>query len=286
MGKSIDLTGKKFGKLVVIRKTEKRDQSGCIMWECRCDCGSTKNVSTNCLNKGTVKSCGCEQNRLEDLTGMRFGRLTVISLDRYDPKNHSTRWNCLCDCGTEKSVFASCLKSGGTTSCGCYSSEQKSKRSRTHGFGNENRLYRIWIGIKSRCYSKSNHNFERYGARGIFVCDDWRNSFETFREWALSSGYRDDLSIDREDNNGPYSPQNCRWATKKVQNNNRRTNVYITYNGETHTLSEWSEITGIKALTLASRKRAGWSDTECIEIPVKKSNNQTTRNPKKSDTSP
>lgn len=277
MGKSIDLTGKRYGKLVVLRKTEKRDSSGCVMWECRCDCGTVKNVSTNCLNRGTVRSCGCEQIKLEDLTGRRFGRLTVLSFDEYESKSHSTRWNCLCDCGKQKSVLASCLKSGNTMSCGCYSSEQKSKRSWKHGTGNESRLYRIWSGMKSRCYSPADRNFKRYGARGITICDEWRNSFETFRDWALAHGYADDLSIDRIDNSGPYSPQNCRWTTRKVQNNNRRTNVYITYKGETHTATEWSEITGIKALTLAQRKRFGWSDEECIEIPPKPENNQTTR---------
>lgn len=162
MGRSVDITGKRYGKLVVLRKTTGRDSAGCVLWECRCDCGNIKLVSTNCLNTGSVQSCGCGQNKLEDLTGRRFGRLTVIELDKYETKNHSTRWKCICDCGKEKSVLAGCLKSGNTTSCGCYSSEQKSKRSRKHGFGNENRLYRIWSCMKTRCYSPADPNYKRH----------------------------------------------------------------------------------------------------------------------------
>lgn len=277
MGKSIDLTGRKYGKLTVIRKTTERDTAGCVMWECLCECGTRKSFSTNVLNRGKVNSCGCRQNKLENLIGQRFGRLTVQALDKYEPTSHSTRWVCRCDCGKEKNVLASCLKSGAVMSCGCYSSEEKSKRSKTHGFGNEDRLYRIWSGMKSRCYSKYDRNYQRYGARGIEICQEWRIDFIAFRTWAISNGYKDDLSIDRIDNDGPYSPENCRWATRKAQNNNRRTNVYLTYKGETHTAAEWAEITGIKEATLVMRKRNGWSDSECLEITPSPNNNQMTR---------
>lgn len=277
MGKSIDLTGRKYGKLTVLRKTPERDAAGCVMWECQCECGTIKSFSTNVLNSGKVKTCGCGQNKLEDLTGKRFGRLTVIRVDKYEPSSHSTRWLCRCNCGNEKSVLASCLKAGTITSCGCYSSEQKSKRSKTHGYGNKDRLYRIWSKMKSRCYSPSDRNYHRYGGRGIEICPEWRRDFMAFRNWSIDSGYQDNLSIDRIDNNGPYSPDNCRWTDRKVQNNNRRTNVYITYKGETHTAAEWAEITGIKEATLVMRKRNGWSDAECLEIPPMPQNNQTTR---------
>lgn len=277
MGKSIDLTGKRYGKLTVVRKTNLRDSAGCVMWECLCDCGGSNFYSTNSLNRGLVTSCGCGQIKRDDLTGKRFGRLTVVSFDGYSEKSHGTRWLCKCDCGKQKSVLSSCLKRGLTTSCGCYASERKSERNKKHGFGNSDRLYRIWSDMKSRCYSPSDKNFKRYGARGICICPEWRKDFLQFREWALSNGYDDALSIDRIDNNNGYSPDNCRWATKKTQSNNRRTNVYITYKGETHTLAEWSNITGIKAATLVSRKAHGWSDEECIEVPVSSANNQSTR---------
>ena len=143
---------------------------------------------------------------------------------------------------------------------------------KTHGFGFENRLYRIWSNMKGRCYSKTSSVYNIYGARGITVCDEWKNDFLAFRKWALENGYdenakRMDCTLDRINVDGNYCPENCRWVDIKTQANNRRTNVFITYNEETHTISEWAEITGIKPLTLASRKRKGCSDKDCIEIP-------------------
>lgn len=269
MGKSLSLVGKKYGLLSVVEKSEKRGPDGSIMWVCICDCGKQKLVSTNSLNSGSVKSCGCQKNKFMDLSGQVFGRLTVLSCAGYDAKGHTQKWNCVCSCGNQTVVSSSALKTGKTRSCGCYSSEQKSLRSKTHGVGNENRLYRIWSGIKTRCYSLSDRNYPRYGGRGIVVCDLWKKSFVDFREWALSHGYCDDLSIDRIDNDGPYSPENCRWVDKRSQNNNRRSNVFLTYKGETKTIAEWSKITGIKQATIAQRKRNGWSDERCIKAPTK-----------------
>jgi hypothetical protein len=279
MGKSIDLVGKDFGHLTVLRKTSERNASGCVMWECLCVCGNKKLYSTNDLNKGSAKSCGCMQTQFEDLTGKRFGRLVVLASEGYHEKSHSVQWKCRCDCGKEKIVLGGNLKTGKTVSCGCYSSEQKSLRSWKHGIGNENRLFRIWAGIKQRCYNPNVRNYKRYGARGITMCDEWLDSFLTFQKWALENGYSDNLSIDRIDNNGNYCPENCRWTSTKKQNNNRGTTVFITYKGETHSVAEWSEITGIHASTLAQRKRNGWSDVECLEVPVDVKNNQTTRKP-------
>lgn len=278
MGKSIDLVGKEFGNLTVVQKTSERNASGCIMWECLCSCGNKKLYSTNVLNRGLAKSCGCMQTGFEDLTGKRFGRLVVLSSDGYCAKSHSFKWICLCDCGKTKTVLGGNLKTGKTVSCGCYSSEQKSLRSWKHGIGNESRIFRIWSGMKQRCYNPKSPSYKRYGARGITVCNEWFDSFLTFQKWSLENGYSDDLSIDRIDNNGNYCPENCRWESTKAQNNNRRTTVTITYNEETHSIAEWSEITGIHASTLAQRKRNGWSDAECLEVPVDVKNNQTTRN--------
>lgn len=216
-------------------------------------------------------------SKLEDLSGQRFGRLVVLYRDTKSKPSGGTKWICLCDCGNTKSVVATNLKNRRTRSCGCLQSELTSLRCKTHGDGSGCRLFRIWKAMKSRCYYERDVGYHLYGGRGISVCDLWRGSYASFKEWALKNGYSEKLTLDRIDPNGNYEPSNCRWATYKEQCNNKRGNVHITYNGETHTLSEWAEITGIKIATLANRKRLGWSDSDCIEIPVVRGNNQKTR---------
>lgn len=116
-----------------------------------------------------------------------------------------------------------------------------------------NRLYRIWINMKQRCNYPKDKRYKNYGGRGIKVCQEWESSFDSFREWALSNGYSDELSIDRIDVNGNYEPSNCRWATQKQQNYNRTNSLYYTYENETHTLYEWSKIYSINYQTLYER---------------------------------
>lgn len=128
-----------------------------------------------------------------------------------------------------------------------------------HG-GKGTRLYDIWKKMRGRCYNSNNPKYYRYGGRGITICEEW-SDFSVFRDWALSNGYSDTLTIDRVDNDGNYEPKNCRWATQKQQANNRGYRVdarLITWNGETHSLSEWSTILGIKYKTLCERHRRGW----------------------------
>ena len=204
--------------------------------------------------------------RAVDLTGLRFGRLVVKRRDYSYTK--AAYWVCSCDCGNETTVQSCHLRSGATQSCGCLHMENALKSNwSTHG-GSRTRLYAEWANMKKRCYNKKNPRYPDYGGRGVMVCDEWRDSFEYFRCWALANGYRDDLTIERKDVNGNYCPENCCWATQKEQQNNRRNNHYITYQGKTQTIKQWSEETGISDATIYSRiNKLGWSAERALTEP-------------------
>ena len=131
------------------------------------------------------------------------------------------------------------------------------------------RLYNIWCLMKGRCYNMNHHRYGRYGARGIEVCDEWKNDFKSFEKWAMANGYRDDLTIDRIDNDGPYSPNNCRWATRKEQSNNSSNNHLISVNGEIYTASQLAEAYGIPRQTFYRRLQRGWDITKALCQPVR-----------------
>ena len=203
-----------------------------------------------------------------ELTGQRFNRLTVIS--KAENRNGFTYWNCICDCGNIKTVKGVSLTKGYTKSCGCYSRELTAKRNKDNADGKfrDERLYRIFYGMMTRCYNPNESEYLRYGGRGISVCKEWRNNFFAFQEWALNNGYNETLTIDRINNDGDYEPNNCHWATMKQQSNNRRSNLQLTFNGETKSASEWSEIVGLNRSVIYGRIKHNWSVKDALTTPL------------------
>lgn len=183
-----------------------------------------------------------DKSKVHDLTGQKFGLLTVIGLAETDTRK--TYWVCKCDCGNMKTVRSDSLLCGAIKSCGCIKRKQdevnltKNHRHKMSG----TRIYQEWQGMKGRCYNKGYARYANWGGRGIEVCEQWRNSFENFYAWAMANGYQDDLTIDRIDNNGDYCTGNCRWVSQQEQSRNRRSNINITIGNSTRTLIEWCEI--------------------------------------------
>lgn len=212
--------------------------------------------------------------KFEDLVGKKFGRLTVIKRveDHIYPSGyHRPRWLCLCECGNEVIVQACHLKSGNTTSCGCFHKEKASDANKKHGLY-YTRLHKIWIGMKARCYNPNNKRFKNYGARNIKVCDEWKDDFKCFYDWSMANGYDETAeymkcTIDRIDVNDDYKPSNCRWVDIKTQNRNKRNNINITINGESHCLKDWCKILNLNYSTICSRiNRSHWSIEKALEI--------------------
>lgn len=264
----LNLSGKKFGRLTAIEfafKSKYRE-----FWKFVCECGKTKIIYLYDVKRGKTKSCGCNrvirmmENKLarKDLTNKKFGRLLVLK-EVDTPENKKKKnlyWLCLCDCGNKKVICSKYLMTNNVLSCGCLQKENKTK----HGMCGSS-IYKKWIRMLGRCRNKNNFKYKDYGGRGVNVCEDW-HKFENF--------YRDmgecpvGLSIDRIDNNGDYCKENCRWASMKEQNRNKRKTIFITYNGETKCLGEWAEIKGIKYITLFKRIKRNWT-TEKIFDKVK-----------------
>lgn len=188
----------------------------------------------------------------QDITGQTFNYWTVVS--RAGTKGGKAAWNCLCKCGALGVVFGNELRSGHSKSCGCYQKEVASETNSTHGM-RHTKEYAAWCAMWTRCTNPNAINYANYGGRGVQVCDRWK-SFENFyADMGASNG----LTLDRIDPDENYEPSNCRWATRKAQNNNRRNNHMIDYYGFNMTAAQWSDHTGIGESTIRRRLRLGWS---------------------------
>lgn len=205
-------------------------------------------------------------HNLKDLTGKVFGTFTVIKYVQ-GVKYKRGKWECSCSCGNVRHLDATALRR--QKSCGCLFKKEQSERRKTHGMSNHgknpnNRLYSIWRTMKVRCDCPNTDGYENYGGRGISVCQEWY-SFENFYTWAMSNGYEPHLTIDREINDGNYSPENCRWVTVAQQNRNKRGVIRLENDGVTMCVAEWARELGKGESWIMARAKKGMSIAQIIE---------------------
>lgn len=214
-------------------------------------------------------SVGIRSKRSIDITGKKINMLTAVKYEY--SKNGKEYWLFHCDCGNDKIMQKGNVTHGGTKSCGCQIKEavaESNKRRAKHGCCksyHKSRLYRIWNNAKQRCLNPNRKDYERYGGRGITFCDEWKEDFSKFRDWAIENGYKEDLTLERIDNDKGYSPYNCKWITRTEQQRNTRQNRFYTINGETKTLTEWCEIYGKVPNTVKYRLKIGMSIEEALK---------------------
>ena len=255
--------GVRFGRLSVLEMVgDWAGGSGLTRWRCRCDCGEIVDRSGTGLMEGKTPSCGCAIKEKIDMRHEVFGRLTVIGRSPLTKKGGY--WDCLCECGAITQVRRASLLNGAIRSCGCLSKE----RSTTHGHagGGASKTYHIWSSMLARCRTTTHAAYADYGGRGIKVCDEW---LEYSRFLSDMGEKPHGKSLDRIDNNLGYSAENCRWATPKEQNNNRRDNVRLTLDGVEKTLTEWSNQMGIRPKAVSARLLRGWSLERALTTPVR-----------------
>ena len=206
----------------------------------------------------------------KNLIDQRFGKIVVV--ERL-PMNahHEAEWKCMCDCGNEHISTSYNLTHGATTKCKKCKIELIAQKNTTHG-QQPRKMFNAYVNMKTRCYNPNYHLYKNYGGKGIKICDEWlgKNGFINFREWSFKNGYKDELSIDRINNNGNYEPNNCRWVTMREQQNNRTNNHLVTIEGKTQTLAEWCRYYGIKYANVMARICNGWSEYDALTKPLQR----------------
>jgi hypothetical protein len=259
MRKAIDLMGGRFGKLVALECVGSAHRQR--LWRCACECGREAVVAASNLRGGNTKSCGCFSPAV--ILDQRFGMLRV--LECVGAGCGSRRWRCACDCGKQTVVTGSNLLSGHTRSCGCLVAITTRLRSTTHGRTQAPEHY-IWSTMRQRCSNPRIPSYRNYGARGIKVSPRW----ESFENFLTDMGPRPSPhhSIERIDNDGPYSPTNCAWIPRREQQLNTRRTRWITYNGRTQPITVWAIESGIGRSTIKERLKRGWTLERALTQPV------------------
>ena len=240
--------GLKLGRVTLLKRERPN------VWKCRCDCGNEVILHDSVLKSTkhgrSCGKCGYKSKLTNEtigakLEGKKFGRLTAI---KPTEKRQCGKviWLCRCDCGRIAYVTAGHLGSGSIRSCGKCGYRDEALRDKSLSVKTpKDRLYRILSGMIDRCHNARSTSYKDYGARGITVCDEWRNNRKSFVDWALSNGYDKELSIDRIDNDKGYSPENCRWITRAAQQMNKRSNHCVEVDGESKTITEWADFIGV-----------------------------------------
>lgn len=234
-----DLTGQKFNMLYVESFAGRKGESN--SWNCICDCGNRKVITSYYLTSGKTKSCGClrksRPERVSYIIGYENEDIVVVSL----AERTNGRWYCNCKCKHCGKINKRSLQNvkSGNASCRCIHNERIGKSNSKEG--RNTAIYRRWVGMKTRCMNKNDNHYHDYGGRGITICKEWLD-FDVFYKWSMDNGYKDGYSIERKDVNGNYCPENCCWIPLKDQAKNKRNTLYITINGQTKRLKEWCEI--------------------------------------------
>ncbi len=295
MGKATDWTGKRIGKLVIIKQIESVRKPNGIpvrVWRVKCDCGNEISMRASILSayltgrRSMIASCGCEYKKsfsnfkFKDWTGVRVGRLVVIeNLGHRGPSGHRRRvWKAKCDCGKEIEIEAGNLSTAARgkrvgkrydgISCGCARTEAAKKFGKTHGAtagGKASSEYASWSKMRQRCLNKKCKEYKWYGANGITICDRWLESFENFLA-DMGEKPNKNLTIERINGLGNYEPGNCRWATKKEQSRNTRRTVRVEYKGKIRSLADLAEEAGLKNFVVYQRVvKLGWSVEDALQ---------------------